>query len=130
MLGVPLVVGSNDTVRQGVRFIGERGWVHITRSRTTTEPASLVRDVIGPNEIHLYTCAGGEIRNFLDCVKSRKPCYAPAEYGHRAAGIAHLGNIAMMIGRKLKWDPEKEIFPGDDEANRMRSRPMREPWSL
>jgi len=107
-------------------WIGDEGWCGPLKA----EPASILDSKIGPSETHLYTCAGGEIRNFLDCVKSRKPCYSPAENGHRAAGIAHLGNIAMLLGRKLKWDPQTERFPGDEEANRMLSRPMREPWTL
>jgi hypothetical protein len=78
----------------------------------------------------LYTCPGGEQRNFLDCVKSRKQCYAPAENGHRTITIAHIGNIAMILGRKLKWDPQKERFLNDEKANEMLRRPMRAPWKL
>ncbi len=63
-------------------------------------------------------------------MKSRKPCYAPAEVGHRTITIAHLGNIAMKLGRKLRWNPDEERFVGDDSANAMRSRPMRAPWEL
>ena len=106
-------------------WIGNRGWC----GKLEADPASILDSKIGPNETHLFTCPGGEIRNFLDCVKSRKPCYSPAENGHRAAGIAHLGNIALMVGRKLKWDPQRERFD-DEEANRMLSRPMRPPWTL
>ena len=50
--------------------------------------------------------------------------------GHRTASLCHLGNIAIQLMRKLEWDPEKETFVGDDEANRMLSRPMRPPWRL
>ena len=50
--------------------------------------------------------------------------------GHRTASVCHLGNIAMRFNRKLRWDPVKEVFLGDDEANRMLSRPRREPWKL
>ncbi len=50
--------------------------------------------------------------------------------GHRSATVCHLGNIAMTLGRKLKWDPAKEEFVGDEAANKMVSRPMRAPWSL
>lgn len=73
---------------------------------------------------------GGEHRNFIDCVKSRKPCYAPAETGHRTISIAHIGNIAMMLGRKLKWDPQAEQFVDNAEANAMLTRKQREPWTL
>jgi hypothetical protein len=107
-------------------WIGNQGWCGALKA----EPASVLTSRIGPDETHLYTCPGGEIRNFLDCVKSRKPCYSPVENGHRAAAIAHLGNIAMMLGRKLRWDPQNERFLNDDGADRMLSRPMRDPWTL
>jgi hypothetical protein len=63
-------------------------------------------------------------------VKSREPCYAPAEVGHRTITIAHIGNIAMMLGRKLKWDPAAERFLNDAEADSMLGRQQREPWTL
>ena len=86
--------------------------------------------MIGPGETHLYTCPGGEQRNFLDCVKSRQACYFPPEIGHRCFTIAHIGNIAMLLGKKLKWDPQAERFTNDDEANRMLGRATRSPWHL
>ncbi len=127
--GVTLIVSSSSP---GIRFEGTEGAVAVNRWAGTleAEPQSLLSSKIGPDEVHLYTCSGGEHRNFLDCVKSRRPCYAPAEVGHRTITIAHIGNIAMMLGRKLRWDPQTERFPDDAEANRMLSRPMREPWNL
>ena len=86
--------------------------------------------VIEPGEIHLYTNPAGEHRDFLDCVKTRKDPYFPVDIGARVSAVCHLGNIAIKMGRKLKWDPDKEIFPNDNEANRMLSRPMRSPWRL
>ncbi|MBP8132398.1 MAG: gfo/Idh/MocA family oxidoreductase, partial [Candidatus Hydrogenedentes bacterium] len=56
--------------------------------------------------------------------------YAPAETGHRTATLGHIGNIALLLGRKLRWDPDRERFLDDDTANRMLSRPMRSPWRL
>ena len=85
---------------------------------------------IGPSEVHLDTCFAGEHRNFLDCVKSRKDPYFPAEIGHRCSTVMHVGNIAMVLGRKLRWDPERETFPADETANRYLSRAMREPWGI
>ena len=52
------------------------------------------------------------------------------ETAHRSISIAHLGNISLRLGRDLKWDPEKEQIVGDEEANRMLSRPMRSPWKI
>jgi hypothetical protein len=107
-------------------WIGNRGW----RAPLQAEPKSILDSKIGPDEIHLYTCPAGEQRNFLDCVKSRKDCYFPPEIGQRCFTIAHIGNISMLLGRKLQWNPDKERFVNDNEANRMLSRPMRSPWHL
>jgi len=83
----------------------------------------------GPNEVHLYE-SENHYRNFLDCVKSRKEPAAPVEIGHRSASLCHLGNIAMLLKRKVHWDPDREQFIGDDEASKMLTRPMRAPWAL
>ena len=63
-------------------------------------------------------------------MRQRKATAAPVEVAHRSVTICHLGNIAMLLGRKLRWDPKRERFAGDAAADRMISRAMREPWSL
>ncbi len=127
--GVKMMVRSKSPA---LRFEGTEGWIGNDgwRGELKAEPASILKEKIGPDETHLYTCPEGEQRNFLDCIKSRELCYAPAEIGHRTISIAHIGNISMMLGRKLKWDPEKERFIDDPVANWLLSRPMREPWTL
>jgi predicted dehydrogenase len=127
--GVVLHVKSGGT---GIRFLGRDGWVGSPSWNAPVEASSekILNSKIGPEELHLFTCEGGEHRNFLDCLKSRRDPYFPAEIGHRCATVCHLGNIAMKLGRKLRWDPVKEEFPGDAEANALRSKPMRKPWSL
>ncbi|MBM3335230.1 Gfo/Idh/MocA family oxidoreductase [Candidatus Sumerlaeota bacterium] len=127
--GVTMNVSASQP---GIRFEGDKGWIECAgwRGKLVANPPAVLGSKIGPDEIHLYTEPGGEHRNFLDCVRSRKDCYAPAEVGHRTVAIAHIGNISMLLGRKLKWDPNKERFVGDDEANKMLSRPMRPPWTL
>lgn len=125
--GVQLIVTSGTP---SLRFEGTEGWIGNRgwRAPLEAEPKSILNSVIGPNEVHLYTCPAGEQRNFLDCVKSRKDCYFPPEIGQRCFTIAHIGNISMILGRKLKWDPKKELFINDEQANRMLSRSMRSPW--
>jgi len=127
--GVRLIVTSGTP---SLRFEGSEGWIGNRgwRAKLQAEPKSILKTVIGPNEIHLYTCKAGEQRNFLDCVKSRKDCYFPPEIGHRCFTIAHIGNISMLLKRKLKWNPDKERFINDEQANRMLSRSMRSPWRL
>jgi hypothetical protein len=70
------------------------------------------------------------IQNWLDCVKTRKDPIAPVEAGHRTATICHLAGIARELKRKLKWDPAKEEFVGDAEANALRDRPRRKGFEL
>lgn len=124
--GVKLIcqTGGSNT-----RFEGADGWVDISRGDLKTQPDSLKKEIIGPDEIHLYQSRDHK-QNFLDCIKSRKDPIAGAETGHRSATLCHLGNIAMLLGRKLKWDPVRERFLGDSAANSMLARSMRAPWRL
>ena len=111
------------------RFEGTEGWVYVTRGKIDAEPKSLLTSKIGPDEIHLYD-SNDHKQNFLDCIKSRKDTICTAEIGHRSSSVCHLGNIAMQLGRKLKWDPKAERFIDDPAANNMLTRAMRAPWRL
>ncbi len=115
-----------------LRFEGTEGWVGNNGWLGKVEASSekILKAEIGLGETRLFTCPAGEHRNFLDCVKTRREPYFPAEIGHRCCTVMHIGNVAMLTGRKLKWDPEGERFVGDGGADRYLSRAMREPWSL
>ena len=113
-----------------IGFEGTEGRVSCGWDTLEASSPAILKSVIGPGEIHLRTCPEREQRDFLNCVKSRQPAYAPAEVGHRTVTLSHIGNIAMLLGRKLHWNPDAEQFVNDDEANRMLSRPMRSPWQL
>jgi len=127
--GVKLIVDHGGT---SIRCEGSKGWIESPswRAPLRADPPAVLDSVIGANETKLFTCPGGEHRNFLDCVKSRREPYFPAEIGHRVATLCHLGNISLRLGKSLQWDPVTEIFPADDDANRMLSRSMRSPWRL
>lgn len=114
--------GSGD-----IRFEGTEGALEVSRSRLRTEPESLARSVIAPDEVHLYRSIEHHV-NFLDCVRGRKQPVTNAEIGHRSSTVCHLGNIAMLTGDRLTWDPQKEEFIGHDQANRMRFRSLRTAW--
>jgi predicted dehydrogenase len=133
------VVGR--TPNPGIRFEGDEGWIesHGWRGSLKASQRKMLDATIDPEKVKLYRPSdivartddrGGEHRNFIDCVKSRKPCYAPAETGHRTISIPHIGNIAMLLGRKLRWNPEAERFVDDAEADAMLSRKQREPWTI
>ncbi|MDI9433798.1 MAG: Gfo/Idh/MocA family oxidoreductase [Planctomycetota bacterium] len=129
--GVEMVVASDRLVPKGMGTVwyGEKGWVHVDRGRQATNPAELWNETIGPDEIRLYESRDHQ-QNFLDCVKSRQKTIAPIEVAHRSISVGLLGEIAMRLERKLHWNPDKEEFVNDPEANRMLSRPMRAPWHL
>jgi len=127
--GVVLNIRSGGT---GIRFEGTDGWVESPSwcAPIRASRPELIHEPIPASGVHLFTCPAGEHRNFLDGVKSRRDPYFPAEVGHRCSSLLHLGTICMLLRRKLRWDPDKEIFPDDEQANRFISRPMREPWTM
>lgn len=127
--GVKVICADEGKVKSGITFEGDQGWVWVTRGRIDAEPKSLLTSTIGPNEIQLYK-SNNHKADFLECVKSRAQTIAPVEVAHRSCTVCLLGEIAMRLGRKLKWNPDKEEFIGDDQANRMRARTMRSPWRL
>jgi predicted dehydrogenase len=127
--GIKVTCADTKKNKQGVLFEGTEGWVYVRRGFIDANPKSLLTSTIKPGEIHLYK-SNNHKGNLFDCIKSRKPTVAPAEIAHRSCSVCMLGDIAMKLGRKLKWDPDKEVFIGDEQANRMLSRPARSPWHL
>jgi len=92
-------------------------------------PKSLLRDPIRPDEVRLPV-SNHHQQNFLDSVKSRHDPVAPIEVAVRSDTLCQLTDIATRLGRKLRWDPQREVFPDDPGANRWLTRPMRPPWTL
>jgi predicted dehydrogenase len=137
------LIGSSKGPR-GVKFEGSDGWIfiHIHGGALEASNPDILKSKIGKDEIHLGRAPGFDekrlnydmhprhVRGFLDAVKSREQPFAPAEVGHHTAAICHLNNIAMTVGRKLKFDPKTEKFDGDDEANALLAPKMRAPWTL
>jgi len=125
--GVKLIV--SDEERFGIHSEGSEGWVFVNRTTLEADPPTLIRSRIGANEIHLYE-SRSHWGNWLECIRTRGQTIAHFEIGHRTITIAHLGNLSMLLGRKLRWNPDEERFVNDDVANRMLTRAMREPWRL
>jgi len=126
------IAGGYPAIRGGTKWIGTEGWVYVNRGVFEGSKEEW-RDYLDlPDElakVRLYKSTDHH-RNFLDCVKSRKPTITPAETAHHSAIPGHLGLISMLVGRKLKWDVKKERIPGDTEAAKLLSRPYRSPWKL
>jgi predicted dehydrogenase len=110
-------------------FEGSEGTLLIDRGKCESKPENLAAIKLKDSDIHLYE-SSNHLQNWVDCIRSRERCIADVEIGHRSATMCHLGNIARWTKRPLKWDPEKEIFPGDDEANGYLERPMRSPYRI
>ena len=127
--GVRLI--GESVAPRGIKFEGSDGWVfiHIHGGRLEASRPSLLNEKFGPQELHLGRSSGHH-QNFIEAVRSRETTMAPPEVGHRTATICHLVNIAMLLKRKLQWDPQQEVVVGDEEANRMLARPMRSPWRM
>ena len=121
--------GKNSHSQLGGIFVGEKGTIEIVRGDYTADPPELRK-----NSPDVLPEGKGEdvphLRNFVQCVASRKLTNADVETAHRATTLCHLVSICRLLDRKLKWDADAEKFVGDEEANRMLSRPRRKGYEL
>ncbi len=120
---------ANSPVGHGVRFEGDKGWVHVTRGDIRASSASLLDVIIKPGEEHLYV-SNNHMENFVRCIQTRHDPVAPVEACHAATTISLVADIATRAGRKLVWDWNKERFTNDESANRLLSRTLRNPWKV
>jgi len=113
----------------GAVFVGEKGRIQILRGDFVSDPPELKKDAPevtpeGPGENRFH------IENFFQCMRTRRRPTADVEIGHRSTTVCHLVNICREVGRKLRWDPKRERFIGDQEANRLLGRPRRKGYEL
>ncbi len=142
--GVRMIISGDFP--NGIKFEGTEGWIFVSRGNQSVTPSDpvaklhdsqalaasdpkIITSVIGPDEIHLYE-SKDQHGNWLDCIKSRQPPIAPVEIGHRSCSTCLVHHAVMKLKRKLYWDPAKERFKNDDEANAMVSRPQRWPYVI
>jgi predicted dehydrogenase len=123
--GVVMVHGGPS----GCTFTGTEGTLRIDRDHLSSDPAAIVKDPLGKDEVHLEKSPGHH-RNWLDCIRSRKRPLADVEIGARSVAIVILGNLAYWNHRHLRWDPEKWDFVDDVEARKWLDRERRDPWQL
>ena len=139
-----VLLDISDAYPNGIRFEGTEGWIFVTRgayAATASDPVAkeksaealsasdprILASAIGPEGVHLVRSAD-QHGNWLEAIRSRQPPISPAEVGHRSTSACLVSHIAMKLGRKLAWDPQRERFRDDDEANAMVSRPQRPPY--
>src|SRR5690606_5492830 len=113
----------------GAVFIGDKGSITIDRDKLTSDPAEIAEEALKDGGARPYQ-SDDHVRNWIECIKSRKVCVADVEMGHRSATVCHLGNIARWLNRRLKWDPKRETFIGDTEADTYLDRPRRKGYEL
>ncbi len=126
------IAGGHPDIRSGTKWIGTNGWVWVDRggfdasNQEWREMIDLPEDL---RKVKLYK-SNDHQRNFLDCVKSRKPTITPVETAHHSAIPGHLGLISMITGRKIKWDAAKEVIVDDPDASKLLTRSYRAPWKM
>jgi hypothetical protein len=144
-------LGPRQPLNNVALFVGTDGWVASAYEKVVTEPASLLTSEIGPREIHLPKHPRHEERvppglnvwdgpvaahalGWIEDLKSQKDTKAQVKTvdsigsAVRSDLIAQLSDICIRVGRTVRWDPKKETIVGDEEARKMMSVPMREPW--
>ncbi len=129
-----VIAGGYNEIKGGTKWIGPDGWVHVNRGVFETSKKEWQEEIKnkekdGKLDITLYKSPGHQ-QEFLDSIKSRKRTLTPVEIAHRSQSPGHLGYIASVVGRKLKWDAAKQEIIGDDEATKLLSRTFRAPWHI
>jgi hypothetical protein len=127
---------SSNPNKQGCKFEGDEGWVHVNRKGIWAEPASLL-DVqfkgndqllhASPDHSNPYTA---HTADFFRSIRTRQDPVSPVESGQAASTLGNVADIALRLGRKLTWDPAQDRFVGDEQANAMLSRAARSPWTV
>ena len=125
--GTLLRVGSKQP--DGTTFVGEKGRIHVNRGKLESDPREILKAPEDETKVKLYR-SEDQFADWEDCIRSGKLPVADVEIGHRTATVCHLGNIALRLGRKVRWDPVREEIQGDQEASTRIGKPYRAPWIL
>lgn len=129
--GIKMRVANAAKLKHGMGAVwyGDEGWIHVDRgNKLIASKPELLAD-LGPDKKALYK-SDNHFENFIACVRSRKETITPAEVAHRAISVGLLGEIAMTVKKKIKWDPDSEIILNNDDASAMLMRKFRAPWKL
>lgn len=127
-----IIAGGHSDIRSGTKWVGTNGWVWVDRGGFDASSADWKEWTFLPDDVRKVKLpeSDNHYRNFLDSVKSRQPTITPVETAHHSAIPGHLGLIAMLVGRKIKWDAKKEVIVNDEEGSKLLARSYREPWML
>jgi predicted dehydrogenase len=123
------LLSTTDPAKYGTKFIGSEGWIFSENEKLQASNLDILRVKLKDSDVHLFESKNHH-RNFIDAVISRGQVAAPAAIAQRAATTCYLGGISAALKRPLKFDPVAEKFVGDDEANGMLRKPMRDEWRV
>lgn len=130
--GVKIRVANSSKLKTGMGtcWYGSDGWIHVSRGgKIKASDPKILDEQIGRTVTPLYK-SRDHWMNFKECVISREDTITPAATGHSSITVGLLGEIAIITGQKLKWDPDKEVFTNSEYANRLLQRPYRAPWKF
>jgi len=120
--------GREGEMPHGIKFIGTDGWIFVTRGKIEASKPELLSEPLTKKKVELYV-SNNHMGNFFDCIRSRKQPICEPEIGHRSVSVCHLGVLAIRLGRKLQWNPSKEQFVNDKEADAFIGRKQRPPYT-
>lgn len=123
------VLNCSSMGENGVRFVGDKGWIFVSRSRIAASDKKILDEPLGKDAVRLYH-SDNHMGNFMDGIRTRKAPICDVAIAHRSVTVCHLANIALQIGRPLNWDPKAQNFGSDADANKYLSREMRSPWKF
>jgi hypothetical protein len=112
-----------------IHFVGLEGELKVARKKIETTPAELATKVIGEKEKHVYK-SENHYKDFLQAMRNRSKPICDVEIGHRTSSLCNIANIAYELGRPLTWNPEKEVFKGDKEADSLLVRNLNGEWAI
>jgi predicted dehydrogenase len=125
-----ITTSISDRHASGIKWIGENGWLYVDRSQFDASNREWIRESFDRGPIKPYHSTN-HYRNFLDGIRSRKTCIAPAETAHRSITPGHLGLVSQILGKPLKWDPKAEVIIGNPDADKLlKEVHYRKPWRL
>lgn len=131
-----VIAGGHSDIRMGTKWIGTDGWVWVNRnnafeaSRSEWEDARRLPEELRKIKLPLTEAAYAHQRNLIDCIKSRQPTVTPVETAHHSVIPGHLGLIAMLTGRKIRWNARTEVIIEDPQASKLLRRDYRHPWKM
>ncbi len=126
--GITSSIGSVNPM--GCKWIGENGWIHVTRGKITASNETWLAAGFEHGPVKIYQSDNHQ-SNFVEGIKTRKECIAPAATAHRSITPGHIGYVSQKVGRPIQWDPAKEQVIGDDEAQKLlMALPWRDGYSL